>query len=169
VRNPYHSQITCGRRVQRRWTRNIRRWQTASGQLGRERPSRQHSGHSGAKATGENRRSLTPPVRFTDTSARRRRAAKNAARFVSGITATLCITSSSLAPLQRELASRKGSRDRSRRRRRGNAHPESFIPSVLHFPAANPTGKGKQMLVVVRQLHALDARSPTLQCVASHW
>ena len=104
----------------------------------------------------------------TDTSAHWLRAAKNAARSMSAIAATLCITSSSLTPVAARIATKEGSPSRSRRRRRGTAHPESFIPPVLRFSASGLPRKSKEMLVGMRQLQALDVRTPTVQGVASH-
>jgi hypothetical protein len=108
------------------------------------------------------------PVPCTDTSARGLRAAKNAAPSLSAIAARLCITSSSLTPAAATIATVEGSPITSCRRRRGTAHPESFIPPVLRPSASGLPRKHKEMLVRMRQLEALDARTPTVQRVASH-
>jgi hypothetical protein len=143
-----------------------RRWQTTVGRLGRERPS---CHRPGAKSEGERRGSLTPQCPFTDTSAHWQRAAKNAARSVSAIAARSCITNCSLMPAAATIASVEGSPISSCRRRRGTAHPESFIPPVLRSSASGLPRKHKEMLVGMRQLHALDARTSTVQRVARHW
>jgi hypothetical protein len=109
------------------------------------------------------------PIRFTDASARRQRAAKDAARSIPTIAATWCIISASFALSDSEHRTTDGSPGHSRRWPKGTARPESFIPPGLPFPEGDSMGKRKEMFVVVRQFHALDTRSPTLQRVAGHW
>ena len=123
----------------------------AWGEVGRRRPRVAHA-----------------PVPCTDTSAHWQRAAKNAARSVSTITARLCITSSSLTPAAATIAAEEDSPISSCWRRRGTTHPESFIPPVLRSSASGLPRKHKEMFVAMRQLQALDARAPTVQGVASH-
>ena len=106
------------------------------------------------------------PVRCTDRSAPSLRAAKNAARSMSAIATTLCITSSSLRPAAATIATVEGSPISSCRRWRGTAHPEGFIPPVLRTSASDLPRKNKEMLVDMRQLQALDARAATVQGVA---
>jgi len=88
---------------------------------------------------------------------------------MSTIAARLCIISASFALSDSEHRTTDGSPGHSRRWRRGTARPESFIPPGLPFPEGDSMGKRKEMFVVVRQFHALDTRSPTLQRVAGHW
>jgi hypothetical protein len=123
----------------------------AWGEVGRPKPSVAHA-----------------PVLCTDISAHRQRAAKNAARSVSAIAARWCVTSSSPTRAAARIATTGGSPIRSCRRRRGTAHPETFIPPVLRSSASDLPRKNKEMLVDIRQLQALDARTATVQAVARH-
>jgi hypothetical protein len=88
---------------------------------------------------------------------------------MSTITARLCIISASFALSDSEHRTTDSSPVHSRHWRRETARPESFIPPGLPFPEGDSMGKRKEMFVVVRQFHALDTRSPTLQRVAGHW
>jgi hypothetical protein len=157
--------MTCGRRGRRTMDTGQASTIVTDGQLGRERPSRQRPG---AKSTGENPGSLTP--QFSAATFRRcncgpQRTPPARCRPSPQRCASPAVR---LRSATARIATRDGSPIRSRRGRRGNAHPESFIPLGLPSPPGHPTAKGKEMLVVVGRLDALDTRSPTLQCVASH-
>ena len=92
--NPSHTQVTCGRRRRRTMDAGQGPTTLADGPLGRERPGAIAWGEVGRREP----RVAHAPVPCTDTSARWQRAAKNAARSMSTIAATLCSTSSWSAP-----------------------------------------------------------------------